>query len=72
MFKIVIMFYNLIKFGVEYDDIIIIVRIIDLFYYNVEQLFNKVILEIKYKIIIEKLEFNNFLNKIWINLFVDK
>lgn len=58
------MFYNLIKFGVEYDDIIIIVRIIDLFYYNVEQLFNKVISEIKYKIIIEKLEFNNFLNKI--------
>lgn len=58
------MFYNLIKFGVEYDDIIIIVRIIDLFYYNVEQLFNKVIFEIKYKIIIEKLEFNNFLNKI--------
>ncbi|MBT1386795.1 DNA polymerase III subunit beta [Mycoplasma bovis] len=70
--KIVTMFYNSIKFGVEYDNTIITARITDLPYHNVEQLFNKAISNTKHKITIEKSEFNNILNKIWINSSSDK
>ncbi|WP_029513450.1 DNA polymerase III subunit beta [Mycoplasmopsis primatum] len=70
--KKITLFYNSIKFGVEYDNTIITARITDLPYHDVEQLFNQVLTDFKYKITIQKNELNSLLNKIWINPSVEK
>ncbi|WP_406617108.1 DNA polymerase III subunit beta [Mycoplasmopsis adleri] len=65
--KKITLFYNSLKFGVEYENTIVAARITDLPYHDIEQLFNQVMNETKYKLTIDKKELNNLLNKIWLN-----
>ncbi|WP_027334602.1 DNA polymerase III subunit beta [Mycoplasmopsis felifaucium] len=61
------LFYNSVKFGVEYKNTITTARITDLPFHDIEQLFNQVLSETKYKLTINKKEINGLLNKIWLN-----
>ncbi|MBZ4203459.1 DNA polymerase III subunit beta [Mycoplasma tauri] len=66
------LFFNSLKFGIEYENTIITARITDLPYHDIEQLFSEILSNIKYKITINKSELNNLLNKIWINTALEK
>lgn len=60
-------FYNSLNFGIEYDNTIVLARITDLPYHDIESLFNQTMEETKYKITIDKKELNSLMNKIWLN-----
>ncbi|QSF13509.1 DNA polymerase III subunit beta [Mycoplasma sp. Mirounga ES2805-ORL] len=62
--KNVTLFYNNIKFGIEYKDTTITSRIVELPYNDVEALFD--VLDIKHKITIKKDILSDILNKVWI------
>lgn len=65
--KTITFFYNSLKIGVEYKNTVVTARITDLPYHDIEQLFNQVMAETKYKITIKKTELDKLMDKVWIS-----